>query len=164
MNPQVIEFDNQEYDINNIFNFNFNFDQLKFILMSLMKKSEKSTQKIEELEELMTEKEERISDLEKQIGNQDVFLSSKYDGFAPAAKSGKKGEDKVDLVNFFIFLKNIKKNQEGTPILSQKMSRRNSAFQGGAGAGEPVDSDALKKIQVINNNIFIHNLCLFSLK
>lgn len=81
MNPQLVFYDNQEFDINSLFGFQFNFDQLKYLLMSLIKNSKHVTQKIADFEETIAEKEDRIQDLEKQINNQDIFLSSKYKNF-----------------------------------------------------------------------------------
>ncbi len=79
MNTQmVIDFQNTEYDINSLFNFSFNFEQLKYLLLSLVRTQKQTTEKINELEGLIEEKEERISELEKQSYNQDGFLNSQY--------------------------------------------------------------------------------------
>jgi hypothetical protein len=81
MNPQIYEFESTEYDINSLFNFNYNFDQLKYLLMSLMKSHKLTTQKIIEIQESIKDKEERIIELEQQSNNQDIFLSSQYNNF-----------------------------------------------------------------------------------
>ena len=81
MNPQLISFENQEYDINSLFNFQYNFDPLKFLMMAVIKSQKQSSQKITEFEGLISEKEDRIQELEKQTNNQDIFLSSKYKNF-----------------------------------------------------------------------------------
>ena len=94
----MVEFENAEYDINSLFNFQFNFDQLKFLLMSLMKSHKQTSKKIVELQESITEKEERISELEKQSNNQDVFLSSKYNNFKSGKVEGSPA--KKDSVNY----------------------------------------------------------------
>ena len=81
MNTHIYEFENTEYDINSLFNFNYNFDQLKYLLMSLMKSQKLTSQKITEIQESIKEKEEKIIELEKQTNNQNIFLSSQYNNF-----------------------------------------------------------------------------------
>lgn len=81
MSQQLLSFENQEYDINGFFNIQINFDQLKFLIISMTKSMKQANQRISDLEEKINTREKKIVELEKQTNNQDVFLSSKYKNF-----------------------------------------------------------------------------------
>lgn len=101
MNSQLVDFENQEFDLNNLFNFNFGFEQLKFLLMSLIKSHKQTSQKVTNLEEILLDKEERIHELEKQTNNQDIFLSSKYKNFTSVKNEGPRSDSaKMEVINF----------------------------------------------------------------
>lgn len=74
----IVEFQNTEYDINSLFNISVNFESLKYLLLSLVRTQKQTTEKINELEGLMEEKEERIGELERQGYEKDGFLNSQY--------------------------------------------------------------------------------------
>jgi hypothetical protein len=81
MSQQLLSFENQEYDLNGFFNIQINFDQLKFLIISMTKSMKQANQRISDLEEINNIREKKIDELEKQTNNQDIFLSSKYKNF-----------------------------------------------------------------------------------
>jgi TolA-binding protein len=81
MSQQILSFENHEYDISSLLTVQFNFEQLKFLITSLVKNQKQSNQRITDLEEKILNRDKRIDELEKQSNNQDIFLSSKYKNF-----------------------------------------------------------------------------------
>lgn len=81
MSQHLLSFENQEYDINGFFNIQINFDQLKFLIISMTKSMKQANQRIADLEEKINSRDKKIDELEKQTDNQDIFLSSKYKNF-----------------------------------------------------------------------------------
>jgi peptidoglycan hydrolase CwlO-like protein len=87
MSVQMLSFENNEYDINGLFNLQINFEQLKFLLISMTKSIKISNQKISELEDQMNSKEIKIEEMEKHISDQNNFLSTKYRDFYSSKRS-----------------------------------------------------------------------------
>lgn len=81
MSQQLLSFENQEYDLNGFFNIQINFDQLKFLIISMTKSMKQANQRISDLEEKINNRDRKLEELEKQTNNQDIFLSSKYKNF-----------------------------------------------------------------------------------
>ena len=59
----MISFENQEYDINSLFNFQYNFDQLKFLITALIRNQKQNSQKFVEFDEIISDKEKRIEEI-----------------------------------------------------------------------------------------------------
>ncbi len=66
MSQQLLSFENQEYDLNGFFNIQINFDQLKFLIISMTKSMKHANQRITDLEEKINTREKKIDELEKQ--------------------------------------------------------------------------------------------------
>ena len=93
MSQQLLSFENQEYDLNGFFNIQINFDQLKFLIISMTKSMKQANQRISDLEEINNVREKKIDELEKQTINQDIFLSSKYKDFYSTKSLEQTGKD-----------------------------------------------------------------------
>lgn len=81
MSQNNLDFEEQEYDINALFNIQINFDQLKFLISALTKNQKRSNQRIADLEEKINFKDKKIDDIESHIHNHNDFLSTKYKDF-----------------------------------------------------------------------------------
>ena len=79
---QLLTFENKDYEINSLFNFQINFDHLKTLIVSLVSNQTQSNQRITVLEEKINERNRIIEDLQFKMLNQDNFLSGKYKNYS----------------------------------------------------------------------------------
>lgn len=93
MSQQILSFENQEYDMNGFFNVQINFDQLKFLIISMTKSMKQANQRIYDLEEKINTRDRKLDEIEKQTTNQEIFLSSKYKNFNSSKSLEQSGKD-----------------------------------------------------------------------
>jgi len=93
MSQQLLNFENHEYNLNDFFNIQINFEQLKFLIIAMTKNLKKANQRISDLEEKFNIRDKKIDELEKQTNNQDNFLSSKFQNFYSTKSLEQTGKD-----------------------------------------------------------------------
>jgi len=105
MNQQLLNFENNEYDINGLFNIQINFEQLKFLMTAITKTVKKANERIADLEDKINSKDKKIDEVEKLSNNQDNFLSTKFHDYYSTKSLEQSGkEPKVNFSKYFIYL------------------------------------------------------------
>jgi hypothetical protein len=73
-----LNYDNQDYDLNSLFNFNYNFDILKRLIESLAKGQKAALLKVAELEDKLCNKDKRVEEIEKLLSTQKEVTTQRF--------------------------------------------------------------------------------------
>jgi len=93
----LLNFDNQEFDINTL--FMFSFEKFKILITSLAKNQNHALQRINDIEDKITSKQKKIEDLEKQLKKQENFIATKFKSITNLAVNNAKRESSNEIPN-----------------------------------------------------------------
>lgn len=73
---QILNYDNQDIDLNSL--FNFGFEPLKNLIATIAKSQKDSLKRIENIENKVSLREKKIDELDKQLKKQENFMAMKF--------------------------------------------------------------------------------------
>jgi hypothetical protein len=121
---QIINYDNQEFDLNSL--FTFGFEPLKYLISTIAKGQKDSLKRIENIENKVSLREKKIEELDKQLKKQENFMAMKFKTLANSMTTNISNSNRQDAGS------NNADNEENVNIIvntNQQTSQQTNQYQ-----------------------------------